>query len=147
MQDWRWFEDPRFAVRFRYPLTTPRGEPVAAVEEVVDDAVRIHLRSASREVYVELTRYPPTPADDEYRAHKPYLEARFGAGSVTVLTGAQLGARTVQTYAFAWPDGERVVHLVPTATATYRLIHDPRAPLNREILTTLQLPAPDRCDQ
>jgi hypothetical protein len=137
--DWRQFADPRFEVRFRYPAVTPRGEPVEATESQPGDGLRVHARSANRDVYFELTRYPPMPGEDEYRQHKPYLEGRFGEGAVTDLTETRVASRSAQTYAFAWPDGERVVLLVRTATATYRVIYNPRSPLNAAILATLEV--------
>lgn len=137
--DWLQFADPRFEVRFRYPVVTPRGKPVGATESQPGGALRVHMRSANRDVYFELTRYPPMSGEEEYRQHKHYLEERFGEGAVTDLTETRVASRSAQTYAFAWPEGERVVVLVPTATATYRVIYNPRGPLNAEILATLEM--------
>jgi hypothetical protein len=124
MHDWRTFDDPRFELQFRYPAVTPGGEPIAVTEDQVGDAVRIHLRSASGEVYVELVRLPPVTAADEYRTHRPALERCFGPGAVSVLTETRVGSRPAWAYTFAWPAGERAALLLRTTTATYRAILD-----------------------
>lgn len=138
MQDWLTFDDPRFEVRFRYPAVAPSGRPVEMRESQPGDALRAHAFSEGREVYFELTRYPPTPGEAEYRSHKPYLDERFGAGAVTALTDTVVASRPAQTYSFAWPEGERVVYLLRTASATYRVIINSASALNQQILETLE---------
>jgi hypothetical protein len=137
--DWLTFDDPRFEVRLRHPSVTPGGEPVERIESRPGDALRVHIRSDSREAYVELTRYPPMPAEEEYGRHKPYLEERFGAGAVTPLTKTEVASWPAQTYAFAWPGGERTVLLLRTATATYRVIANSGSPLNHQIIDTIEV--------
>ena len=139
MNDWLTLDDPRFEVRFRYPSVTPGGEPVGITENQQDEALRVLVRSASREAYVELIRYPPMPAEQEYQTHKPYLEERFGAGAVTPLTETEVASRPAHTYAFAWPEGEREVLLLRTAAATYRVIFNSRSALNRQIINTIEI--------
>jgi hypothetical protein len=139
VNDWLTFDDPRFEVRFRYPSVTPGGEQVGVTESQQGDALRNLVRSASREAYVELIRYPPMPAEQEYRTHKPYLEERFGAGAVTPLTETEVASRPAHTYAFTWPEGEREVLLFRTATATYRVIFNSRSALNRQIINTIEI--------
>lgn len=65
MSNWLVFDDPRFEVRFRYPSVTPGGEQVGVTESQQGDVLRILVRCASREAYVELVRFPPMPAEAE----------------------------------------------------------------------------------
>lgn len=69
----------------------------------------------------------------------PRLRVRFREGSVTDLTETRMDSLPAQSYTFAWPEGDRIVLLVRTATATYRVIYNPRGPLNAEILATLEM--------
>ena len=139
MDDWRTREYPRFEFALRFPPVTPGGEPVELAEDRPGEALRVHLRSSGGEVYVEIMRFPPIAAEEEYRTHRLALEARFGAGAVTALGESRIGSVPAWTYAFAWPEGERSALLLRTPAATYRVIHDPRAPLSREIVATIEL--------
>jgi hypothetical protein len=139
MNDWLTLDDSRFEVRFRYPSVTPGGEQVGVTESQEGDALRVHVRSASREAYVELVRYPPMSVEQEYQTHKPYLEERFGAGAVTPLTEIEVASRSAHTYAFSWPEGERVALLFRTKAATYRVIFNSRSALNRQIINTIEI--------
>src|SRR5215218_4589903 len=98
MDGWLTFADPRFEVRLSYPSGTQAGEPVARSESEVGNARRVLIRSADREVYVEITRYPLISANEEHRSHTSYLETRFGKGAVTPLTEALIASRPAQKY-------------------------------------------------
>jgi hypothetical protein len=140
--DWQLFDDPRFEVRFSYPAVAPAGDTVVRKDDDFRGAPRVHLTS-SEGLYLEVVRFTGLTPEDEYRDHRAYLEHRFGAGAVTALTARQIAGCPGWTYGFAWPGGERerLALLVQTAGALYRLISDPRAPLNHRVLATLEVPA------
>jgi hypothetical protein len=90
-------------------------------------------------VYVELVRFPELAPEDEYRAHVSFLEKRFGPGAVTELARTTVRGLQAWSYGIRWEDAERVVLLLQVDGDTYRVIHDPRSPLNAEIVESLRL--------
>jgi len=144
--DWQRFTRLGFRVEFSYPSVTPRGHAVERSEDAIEghpvagDFERVHLSSRdSRELYVELARFPDRTPQDEYRLHLPYLEQRFGADSVTALTETSLRGWPAWAYGFRWDDGERSVLLLQVKRDTYRIIYDPRAGLTTRVLATLTI--------
>ncbi len=140
--DWQGFARPGFKVAFRYPAVTPQGHAVERTEEPFRDNERVHLSSPDRqELYLEVVRFHDLSPQDEYLHHKPYLEQRFGADSITTLTETSLFGRRAWTYAFCGEEGEqtleRLVFLLRVDRYTYRIIYDPRSALNTEIIATL----------
>ncbi len=98
----------------------------------------MHLRSpGSPELYVEVVRFQDLAPRDEHLHHKPSLERRFGAGSVTALTETTLAERPAWAYAFRWDEGERSVRLLEVAGDTYRILFDPRSELNAQVVETV----------
>ena len=102
--------------------------------------MRVHLVARQgREVYVEVFQFPNLTPGAEYARHRADLEQRFGPGAVGDLQASSLGTLAGWSYAFHWETGERAVMLLPIDGDTYRLISDPRAPLNNQILATVAL--------
>jgi hypothetical protein len=142
--DWQPLAQPGFSVHLRYPAVTPRGHAVERTEERADDhrgnLERVHLRSRDGgELYVELVRFFGLTPEEEYASHRPALERGFGAGSVTALDQTSVQGRPAWTYGFRWDEGERAVLLLQVGGDTYRLIYDPRSPLNDEVVETLAI--------
>ena len=140
--DWQRFTRPGFRVEFSYPAVTPKGHAVERTEERTEDhrgdMERVHLTSRdSRELYVEVVRFRELAPQDEYLHHRPYLEQRFGADSVTALAETSLREWPAWAYAFRWNEGERSVLLLQVASDTYRIIYDPRSELNAQVIATL----------
>jgi hypothetical protein len=105
---------------------------------------RVHVSSPDRrELYFELARFGGIAPQDEYANHKPFLEERFGARSVTPLTATSLHDRPAWTYAFHWDeqDGpmERTALLLQAGEDTYRVIYDPRSELNDQVIATITI--------
>ena len=131
---------PGFRVDLAYPPVTPQGHPAKREEVERAGAHGAHLTSpGSGELYVELVRFPGLTPDEEYARHKPYLEQRFGEDAVSVLTETRLDDRPAWGYGFRWEQGERAVLLLQLGDDTYRVIHDPRSPLNAQVLATLSV--------
>ena len=131
-------------MEFSYPAVTPQGHAVERTEERIrdhrGDLERIHLTSReSRELYLEVVRFRDLAPQDEYLRHRPHLEQRFGADSVTELTETSLREWPAWAYAFRWDDGERSVLLLQVDGGTYRIIYDPRSELNAEVIATLTI--------
>jgi hypothetical protein len=144
--DWQRFVNPRFAVEFSYPAVTPQGHEVERKEQRVEDdrgdMERVHLSSpASGELYLEVARFGGIAPQDEYANHRPFLERRFGRGSVTELAETTLLQRPAWTYGIRWPEAERTVLLLHLEPDTYRIIYDPRSELNEQVLATLAIVA------
>jgi hypothetical protein len=142
MENWKLFVDHRFSLQFRYPLVTPQARVVDIEEEETSDFVRVHLISRnSPEVYFEVRRYRDLHPRDDYRRHKAYLEKRFAedAFTITELTDYSIAGAAGQQYSFQWDSKQRVAILVPHEPVTYRIIYDPVSPINRQILSTVEL--------
>jgi hypothetical protein len=143
-RDWRRFTRPGFGVEFSYPAVTPQGHAVERDEEPFRDRARVHLSSPDRQtLYLEVVRFDDLAPEDEFLHHRPYLEKRFGADSITALTETSLQGRPAWTYSFGWDEGERPMErsvlLLPVGGDTYRIIYDPRSQLNAEVIATLTI--------
>ena len=141
---WQRVEPEGFALTLDHPAVTPQGVTVERADErVADHPVagrfeRVHLTSpGSGEVYGEVARFPGRTPQDEHATHRPHLEHRFGAGSVSELSETIAAGRQAWTYGLRWDGGERSVLLIEVDGDTYRVIHDPRSDLNAEIVGTL----------
>jgi hypothetical protein len=142
--DWKRFTRSGFRVEFSYPAVTPQGHAVERNEEPFRDYARVHLSSPDRqELYLEVVRFDELAPEDEYLHHRPYLEKRFGADSITALTETSLQGRPAWTYGFRWDEGERTtersVFLLRMGRDTYRIIYDPRSQLNADVIATLTI--------
>src|SRR5207302_289287 len=135
---WKLFDDPRFELTVRYPDPTPEGRAAQVIEHAQDDGMAVHILSAERELYVEVARFPPIGAEEEYRRHRVKLEERFGAGTVTELRASTLGSRPAQEYVVRWAEGERTAALASTESWTYRLIYNSASALNARVLETVE---------
>jgi hypothetical protein len=144
----RWERFTGFGAELSYPSTTPDGQTVERTEQRVSDhrgeLERVHLSTPDRqELYFELARFADVTPQDEYSNHKPYLEQRFGTGSVSELTQTKLLDRRAWTYAFHWHEEgrrmERAALLLDVGGGTYRLIYDPRSELNAQVLETFRI--------
>jgi hypothetical protein len=133
--------EPGFRVALDFPSVTPQGHAVerVAVERPLGGR-GVHVTSpGSAELYVELVRFRDLAPEDEYLNHRPFLEQRFGPGAVTELTQTTLGGIPTWSYGIHWKDGERSVLLLQIEDDTYRVIHDPRSPLNADVVATLRV--------
>ena len=142
MDNWQLFVDPRFQVKFKYPVTTPQGHIIEREESQSNDFTRVHLISPnSREVYFEVRRYHDMLPQEEYRRHREYLEKQFESHGFasTGLTERTLGVSTAYEYSFQWVKKRRVAILVLREQAIYRIIYDPNSAVNVQILSTIEL--------
>jgi hypothetical protein len=142
---WNRFARPGFLLEFCYPDPVADGRPVARDERPFSGYSRVHLSSPDRsELYFEVVRFDDLTPQDEYRLHRPHLEQRFGADSISPLTEARLGDWPAFAYSFGWVEAERAmkrsVLLVEVRGESYRIIFDPRSELNTRVIATLAEP-------
>jgi hypothetical protein len=137
-ESWQLFDDVRFPFTLRYPNVTPSGFEVQKLDYMARDAQRVHFLSKSREIYVEVTKYPETTPEEEYARHRPNLEQRWEKLSITELEDAEFASRPAKRYVFRWPEGERVVMLIPAGGALYRVLWDTASVLNPDVLATFE---------
>ena len=137
---WLEFSRPAFRLRFRYPAVTPQGRPVEIAEEEHDGAHRVHLTAREGgEVYLELFRFPDLQPPEEYARHRAYLVGRFGPEAVSDLTPSSLRGLPAFAYTFRGNGLERAVLSLQVGRDTYRIISDPRARLNDDIIATVTI--------
>ena len=139
IENWQLITDSRFKLHFHYTATTPRGHAVEKTEGQQDDVLRVHLVSSdSRELYFEVVKYPNLLPREEYEQHRAYLEQRFDDLAITELQETSLALLPAYAYSFKWDQGERAVLLIHKDQATYRVIYDPRSPLNAQVLSSTE---------
>lgn len=139
MRNWHVFNDSRFALSFKYPGETPQGHLVEQIEGQKNDALRIHFISKERkELYIEVTKYHALPARVEYAQHKRELENRFEELYITELRTTVWKSLPAYEYSFEWSQDARSVILVERNDITYRILYDPRSPLNTQVLSTIE---------
>jgi hypothetical protein len=137
---WLEFSRTAFKLRFLYPAVTPRGRPVEIAGEEHDGAHRVHLTARDGdEVYRELFRFPDLQPPEEYARHRAYLVGRFGPDAVSELTPSSLRGWPAFAYAFRGNGLERAVLSLQVGRDTYRIISDPRARLNHDIIATVTI--------
>ena len=137
---WLEFSRPGFRLQFLHPEVTPRGRPVEITEEEHDGAHRVHLTAREgEEVYLELVRFPDLQPLDEYARHRAYLVGRFGPDAVSELAPSSLREWPAFTYTFRGIGLERAVLSFQVGRDTYRIISDPRARLNDDIIATVTI--------
>jgi hypothetical protein len=137
---WLEFSRPTFKLRFLYPAVTPQGQPVEITEEKHEDAHRVHLTARlGGEVYLEFFRFSYLQPPEECARHREYLAGRFGPEAVSELTKTNLRGWPAWSYAFRGNGIERAVLAFQVGEDTYRIISDPRARLNDEIIATVSI--------
>jgi hypothetical protein len=115
----------------RFPRRGPAGDPV-----VIDD-VRIHIRSlASDTVYFEVSRHRGLNAAQLHAREKRGIEAT-SERKVSDLS-ATFGGRPAWVYRISWSQGEREVALVEHHGYIYRILHNPRSELSRDVVATVE---------
>ena len=139
METWELFANDQFALQFRHPIVTAQGEPVERIESRAEGMLRVHILSPQmRELYFEVPKYPHLPAKLEYQQHKQSLEQRFSEFNISDVKEIAWKSLSAYEYSFEWNEGLRTVILVERKDGTYRILFDPRSPLNLEVWSTLE---------
>lgn len=139
MENWQLFENSAFSLRFRYPRRTESGEPVKRRDTEQDHIFRVHiLAPKSREVYFEVTRFESLSAKAEYQQHKKTLPQQFQSLKISELRETVFVSHPAFEYSFGWDQGNRTVLLIEDGEVTYRILYNPRFPVNLQILSTVE---------
>ena len=130
---WQRVELPEVGLAFGYPRSTPKGQAVEL------DDVRVHARSVDgEEAYFELSRHLDATALLRYESERDFVVARYGA-EVTPLTATSLDGLPAQEFTVSWGDTVRRFVLVERGRWLYRVVYDPRSPLNLAVLETIRI--------
>jgi hypothetical protein len=139
IDSWQTFAHPEFALRFRFPITTPQGQSIEIRESEDEEIRRVHLITEDRQaVYVEITYYANLPAQQAYDRFKRELEQAEEAAHIDELKTVAFGGLPAFEFNFKRGELERAVVLVPRQQALYRLLYNPQSSLNRQILGTVE---------
>ena len=132
-EEWHEVRLADFGLAFGYPRRTPSD---GAVEF---DDVRLHARSADgKEVYFELSRHLDVTADEMYERERDFIVGRYGA-EVTPLTGTTIDSLPAQEYSASWGDTERRFVVAEHGPWLYRVVYDPRSPLNVAVRDSVRI--------
>ena len=121
-----------FGLSLQYPISTPSGQQVRF------DDIRFHAQSEDgREVYFEVTRHLNMTAASVYEKERESVVEQRQA-TVTELEKANFVELPAHEYSFTWNGNERKVVLVEHGEWLYRVIYDPRSPINLDIVATIR---------
>lgn len=131
--EWQRVEIPDLGLAFGYPRRTPSGQSGRL------DDVRLHARSDDGvEAYFELSRHLDVTSMTWYVEERGSLVARFGA-EVTPLVATTFHDKPAHEFSVTFADTVRAVVLIERGPWLYRVIYDPRSPLNHAVLETIQI--------
>ena len=132
-EEWTRVAIPDLGLAFGYPRRTPGGQAVRF------DDVRLHARSEDGvEAYFELSRHLDATAVARYEQERDLLVARYDA-AVTPLTARTFNQMTAHEFSATFTDIVRTFVLVERGRWLYRLVCDPRSPLNLAVLETIRI--------
>ena len=139
IDSWQTFAHPEFALRFRFPITTPQGQSIEIRETERAGGRRVHLLTEDRQaVYFEVTYYAEQAAEQAYQQLKQEGEQATETAEIDDLQPGAFGGLPAFEFTFKRGDLERAVILVPRQQALYRLLYNPHSALNRQILGTVE---------
>lgn len=131
--DWRSIELPGGGLAFRFPATTPDGQPVT-----VDD-VRVHLQSVDgAAVYFEVSRHVGARVQATYEQERAFLEERLAA-EVGPLSPSTFAGTSAFECAFSFGEKQRAIVLLERDGWLYRIVYDPTSALDLAMLETMTL--------
>jgi hypothetical protein len=132
-EGWHRVRLSELGLTFDYPQRTPGGHAVEF------DDVRVHACSADGdEVYFELSRHLDLTAQAQYEREREFVSSRLGA-DVTPLTPTTLASLPAQEFGAVWDGNERRFVLVERGRWLYRVVYDPRSPLNVAVLESIRI--------
>jgi hypothetical protein len=130
---WEELRLSNFGLTLQYPTSTPSGQQVRF------DDIRLHAQSEDgREVYFEVTRHLNMPAASLYEKERETV-INLRQAIVTDLAKTTFAELPAHEYSFTWNGNERKVVLVEHGEWLYRVIYDPRSPINLDIVATIRL--------
>lgn len=132
-EEWQRVEIPDLGLAFSFPRQTPSGQAVEL------DDVRLHACSGDGvEAYFELSRHLDATATTRYEEERDSLVARYSA-EVTPLSSLTFHDRPAHEFSAAFGDTTRAFVLIESGPWLYRVVYDPRSPLNHAVLETIRI--------
>lgn len=133
------FSNDRLPITLEYPDPTPLGFRVVANEIVGDGSYRVHLISdGSDEIYFEIGQYSRLSLAEAMEAFKTDVSERIENLSFGEVIETSIGSQTASRLTLRWPDKEREIYFLEKDGMIYRIICNPRAPINRQILQSVR---------
>jgi hypothetical protein len=130
--DWLRFSTPGLGLSFRYPGAAADGEPVEM------DDFRAHFRTMdSAQVYFEVSRHTGVSAGELYRRETAAIRRANPDVRVSDAVSVSFAGCDAQQFTVTFPDKERIFTLIEREGRVYRVIYDPRSPVNHEIIGTV----------
>jgi len=138
MPEWTTYSNPQLSITLNYPNPTPLNHPVTIVEKSSDISYRIHLLTeTSSEVYFEIGLYRTLPIREAVNLFQKELKENSSQVELDQVKATTFAAKPAYRLAARWPDKERIITFIDLEGTVYRIIYDPAAALNHQILKTL----------
>jgi hypothetical protein len=131
-EEWRQIRLEEFGLSLSYPDRTSSGQALEF------DDIRLHARSEDGEAYFELSRHLNATAPAQYEREREFVAARYGA-DVTPLTATTFNGLPAHEFSVNWGDTVRTFVLVERGRWLFRVVYDPRSPLNHAVLDTIRI--------
>jgi len=131
--EWQDFSIPNMGLRLRYPQHATDGEPVEM------DDVRAHFRTMdSTQVYFEVSRHTGTTARDLIARETGVIRRAEPKVQITEPAPILFAGHDALRFTVTFPDRERIFTIVERGAYVYRVVYDPRSPINEEIVETVE---------
>lgn len=132
------FVSEEIAVQLNYPNPTPAGNPVIIHHPPSNTSTRAHLISAnSEEVYFEVSRYNSHSLQDALTRFQEELLANNPDVILNPTHQTEVKGHPSHQFTAIWPTKGRLITFIQHPHALYRIIYNPRSPLNKQILASL----------
>jgi hypothetical protein len=129
----KWLEFTVPGLRLRFPNAAADGERVEM------DDFRAHFRTMnSAQVYFEVSRHTGVSAHDLYQREISAIRRANPDVRISDPVSVSFAGRDAQQFSVTFPDKERVFTLIEQKERVYRVIYDPRSPVNHEIIGTVE---------
>ena len=102
------------------------------------DDFRAHFRTMdSAQVYFEVSRHTGVSSDELYNRETAAIRRSSPDVRVSEAESISFAGCDARRFTVIFPDRERVFTLIEREGRTYRVVHDPRSPVNDEIIATI----------
>jgi len=130
--NWLSFSAPGLGLSLHYPGAAADGELVEM------DDFRAHFRTMnSPQVYFEVSRHTGVSSTELYRRETAAIRRASPDARVSDAASVSFAGCDAQQFTVTFPDKERVFTLIERDGRVYRVIYDPRSPVNGDIISTI----------
>lgn len=123
-----------------YPERTPSGRTVRAHDRTDGDSPGVHFISdgSITDVYFEVRRRRGSTPEAEQARFRGEVERRADYVDASEPLETTAGGREACAFSFRLSDRERAAIFVADGADAYRIIYDPRSPINVTMLSTIE---------